>query len=130
MVGRSWEEQQEYMNIYVSNLAPETTGDELKQAFSLFGEVKHVVIAYGEWKYRHETGQYGYVEMNLKSDGVSAIHNLNGTKIRGRVINIVEALPLSNKKKRIISQEIVQQVPLPKRGLEKEDFALIAGRKS
>ena len=32
------------MNIYVGNLALETTGDELKQAFSVFGEVKHVII--------------------------------------------------------------------------------------
>ncbi|MDO9334750.1 MAG: RNA-binding protein [Dehalococcoidales bacterium] len=34
----------DYMNIYARNLAMETTDDELKQAFSVFGEVKHVVI--------------------------------------------------------------------------------------
>ena len=32
------------MNIYVGNLALETTGGELEQAFSVFGEVKHVIV--------------------------------------------------------------------------------------
>ncbi len=36
------------MNIYVGNLALETTGDELKQVFSVFGEVKYVVIMHDE----------------------------------------------------------------------------------
>ena len=88
----------EYMNIYVSNLAMETTGDELKQMFSVFGEVKHVFIMHGWEANRHETGLHGYIEMNMKSEGVAAINNLNGTIIRGRVINTIEALPLSNKK--------------------------------
>ena len=86
------------MNIYVGNLAPETTGDELKQVFSVFGEVKYVVIMHDESLNRHEAGLHGYIEMNMKSEGVAAINNLNGTIIRGRVINTIEALPLSNKK--------------------------------
>jgi hypothetical protein len=34
----------------------------------------------------------------MKSEGVAAINNLNGKIIKGRVINIIEALPLSTKK--------------------------------
>ncbi len=86
------------MNIYVSNLAQETTGDELRQAFTVFGEVKQVVIIYDEHAGLHEAGRYGYVEMSTKSEGVVAISSLNGTIIKGRVINTIEALPLSNRK--------------------------------
>ncbi|MDP2919661.1 MAG: RNA-binding protein [Dehalococcoidia bacterium] len=87
------------MNIYVSNLSPETTGDELKRAFALYGEVKNVVIICDERADGHEAGRYGYVEMTVKSEGTAAISNLNGTKVLGRVINTIEALPLSDKKK-------------------------------
>ena len=86
------------MNIYLGNLAMEITGDELKHAFSIFGEVKNVVIMRDGNVNSHEVGLYGYIEMSVKSEGVAAISNLNGTIIRGRVINIIEALPLSAKK--------------------------------
>ena len=32
------------MNIYVSNLSPETTGDELKQAFTLYGKSNTLLL--------------------------------------------------------------------------------------
>ncbi|MBI4267582.1 MAG: hypothetical protein HY662_02225 [Chloroflexi bacterium] len=35
--------------------------------------------------------------MALKSEGATAIANLEGKRLRNRVVNIVEALPLSNK---------------------------------
>ncbi len=86
------------MNIYVGNLAFETTCDELKQAFSVFGEVKHVVIMHDGNVNRYQAGLYGYIEMSMKSEGVEAINNLNGKMIKGRVINTIEALSLSAKK--------------------------------
>jgi RNA recognition motif-containing protein len=45
---------------------------------------------------------YGYVEMALKSEGVTAVANLKGKKLRERVINVVEALPLSDKRAMVI----------------------------
>ena len=92
------------MNIYVGNLTLETTGDELKQVFSVFGEVKYVVIMHDEILNRHGVGLHGYIEMSKKSEGVTAISNLNGTIIRGRVINTIEALTLSPKKIEMPSQ--------------------------
>jgi RNA recognition motif-containing protein len=86
------------MNIYVGNLAIETTSDELKKVFSVFGAVKYVVIMNDRSVNRRETGLHVYIEMSMKSDGVAAINNLNGKIIKGRVINIIEALPLSTKK--------------------------------
>lgn len=86
------------MNIYVGNLALETTGDNLNRVFSVFGQVKHVVIMYNDSASRPEAGLHGYIEMSMKSEGVAAISSLNGTIIKGRVINTIEALPLSNRK--------------------------------
>ena len=92
------------MNIYVGNLAIETTGDELKKVFSVFGDVKYVVIMHDRSVNSHEAGLHGYIEMSMKSDGVAPINNLNGKIIKGRVINIIEALPLSAKKIEIPSR--------------------------
>ena len=86
------------MNIYVGNLALETTSEELKQAFSVFGEVKYVIVMHDGNANRHEAGVYGYIEMTMKSEGIAAINSLNGTIIKGRVINTIEALPLSARK--------------------------------
>jgi RNA recognition motif-containing protein len=47
---------------------------------------------------------YGYVEMALKTEGATAIANLEGKKLRGRVINVVEALPLSDKRATVIPE--------------------------
>jgi len=85
------------MNIYVSNLSRETTERELGQAFSVFGEVRHVIIMCPESSRGSEAGRFGYVEMPVKSEGTAAICNLNSTKIGGRAINLIEALPLSKK---------------------------------
>lgn len=85
------------MNIYVSNLSRETTEGELGQAFSLFGEVRHVIIMCTESSRGFQGGRFGYIEMAVKSEGAAAISSLNGSKIGGRVINLVEALPLSKK---------------------------------
>jgi RNA recognition motif-containing protein len=41
---------------------------------------------------------YGYVEMKSKDEGKAAITNLNGKRFGNRVVEIVEALPLSNKR--------------------------------
>ena len=94
------------MNIYVGNLAMETTGDELKQAFSVFGEVKHVIFMNDGNTNRHEAGLHGYVEMSMKSAGIAAISSLNGTIIKRRVINAIEALPVSAKKMEIPFAEV------------------------
>ena len=40
----------------------------------------------------------GYIEMNMKSEGISAINNLNGVILKGRVISAIEARSLSAKK--------------------------------
>jgi len=85
------------MNIYVGNLSLETTEDELRKEFTEFGEVISVTIMNDKYIGSGQPRGYGYVEMASKSEGSTAITNIEGKKLRNRVVNVVEALPLSNK---------------------------------
>jgi RNA recognition motif-containing protein len=85
------------MNIYIGNLSLEITEDELRKEFTSFGEVISVTIMNDKYIGSGQPRGYGYVEMASKSEGATAIANLEGKKLRNRVVNVVEALPLTNK---------------------------------
>jgi RNA recognition motif-containing protein len=85
------------LNIYVGNLSLEITEDELRREFTAFGEVASVTIMNDKYIGSGQPRGYGYVEMTSKSEGISAIANLEGKKMRNRVVSVVEALPLTNK---------------------------------
>jgi RNA recognition motif-containing protein len=79
------------MNIYVGNLSYGMNEDELRDAFSAFGEVSSVKILMDR-----ETGRsrgFGFVEMPSQSDGEKAIAQLNGKEVGGRPLRINEARP-------------------------------------
>ena len=86
------------MNIYVGNLSLETTEDELRREFREFGEVISVIIMNDRYIGSGQPRGYGYVEMTSKSQGAIAIASLEGKMLRDRVVNVVEALPLSDKR--------------------------------
>jgi len=86
------------MNIYVGNLSLEMTEDELRKEFTEFGDVTSVTIMNDKYIGSGQPRGYGYVEMASKSEGAAAIANLEGKKLRDRVVNVVEALPLSDKR--------------------------------
>jgi RNA recognition motif-containing protein len=86
------------MNIYVGNLSLEMTEDELRKEFTIFGEVISVTIMDDRYIGSGQPRGYGYVEMASKSEGATAIANLEGKRLRNRVVNVVEALPLSDKR--------------------------------
>jgi len=89
------------MNIYVGNLSLETTADELRREFTEFGEVISVTVMNDKYIGSGQPRGYGYVEMALKSEGTVAIAHLEGKKLRNRVVKVVEALPLSDKGKKV-----------------------------
>ncbi len=91
------------MNIFVGNLALETTEAEVRREFAAFGQVVSVTLMNDEYIGSGQPRGYGYVEMVSKSEGASAIANLEGKKLRNRVVNVIEALPLSNKSGAAIS---------------------------
>ncbi len=82
----------------MGNLSLEMTGDELRKEFTVFGEVISVTIMDDRYIGSGQPRGYGFVEMTSKSEGTTAIGNLAGVKLRGRVVDIVEALPLSDKR--------------------------------
>jgi RNA recognition motif-containing protein len=85
------------MNIYVGNLSLDMTEDELREEFTIFGEVISVTIMNDKYIGSGQLRGYGYVEMASKSEGATAIANLEGKMLGDRIVNVVEALPLSNK---------------------------------
>jgi len=85
------------MNIYVGNLSLDVTSEELQKEFMTFGAVISVVIMNDRYIGSGQARAYGFVEMASKSDGQTAITRLQGKKLKSRMINVVEALPLSHK---------------------------------
>ena len=86
------------MNIYVGNLSLDVTEDQLRREFTVFGEVVAVTIMNDRYIGSGQTRGYGFVEMASKSEGEAAIASLKGKKIRNQAIDVVGALPLSDKR--------------------------------
>ena len=72
--------------------------DELRKEFTAFGEVISVIIMNDKNIGSGQPRGYGFVEMTSKSEGAAAIASLKGKKLRNRVIDVVEGLPLSDKR--------------------------------
>ena len=76
-------------NIYVGNLSYSTSGEELTEMFSEFGEIVSANVITDR-----ETGRsrgFGFVEMADGSAAASAIEALNGKDMGGRALTVNEA---------------------------------------
>ena len=77
------------MNLYVGNLARETTQEELQKAFEAFGQVASAAIIKDR-----ETGEprgFAFVEMPTKAEAEAAMSGVK--EIAGRAVTINEARP-------------------------------------
>ena len=81
------------MNIYVSNLSYEVTEQELQRAFEAFGQVESANII--KDKFSGRSKGFGFVEMPRKAEAQSAINDMNGKELKGRMLNVSEARPRS-----------------------------------
>ena len=79
------------MNIYVGNLSPETTDDDLRQAFEAFGQVETANVI--KDKFSGESRGFGFVEMPSKDEAQAAIDDMNGKDLNGRSVSVNEARP-------------------------------------
>jgi len=86
------------MIIYVGNLSLDMTDVQLRQEFLTYGQVASVSIMNDKYIGSGQPRGYAYVTMASKSEGGAAITGLKGTTVRGQVIDVVEALPLSENK--------------------------------
>ena len=79
------------MNIYVGNISRTATEQDLRDAFTAFGEVSSAAII--KDKFSGESRGFGFVEMPNKDEAVKAISGLNGTDLKGRNLKVNEAQP-------------------------------------
>ncbi len=79
------------MNIYVGNLSPKTSEDELREAFEAFGEVDSAKII--KDNFTGKSRGFGFVEMPNQSEGEAAITGLNGKEVSGSSLTVNEARP-------------------------------------
>lgn len=86
------------MNIYVGNLAYSVNDDELREAFSAFGEVSRASVIMDR-----DTGRskgFGFVEMPDNAQAEAAINGLNEKELSGRPIRVNEAKPREDRPRR------------------------------
>jgi RNA recognition motif-containing protein len=79
------------MNIYVGNLAPGVTEEELRQQFTAFGKVTSVSII--KDRYSSQPRGFGFVEMPSMTEGQAAISSLKGKMLKERTLEVSEARP-------------------------------------
>ena len=78
-------------NIYVGNLSYNATEEDLRQAFSQYGDVSSVSVIKDR-----ETGRprgFAFVEMPDEAQAKQAIDNLNNAEIADRRVTVNEARP-------------------------------------
>lgn len=81
------------MNIYVGNLAPNLTEDELRAVFEEFGQVDTVKIITD--RYSGESRGFGFIEMPAKAEAQTAMTELNNAELKGKNLIVNEARPRS-----------------------------------
>jgi len=79
------------MKIYVGNLSRDATEEDVRSAFSAFGQVVSVMLL--KDKFTGEPRGFGFVEMENKAEAQAAISGLHGTELRGRTLKVNEARP-------------------------------------
>jgi len=86
------------MNIYVGNLPYNVTEEDLREAFSEFGEVSSVNVIMD--KYSGQSKGFGFVEMEKNSEAEEAIKALNESSLKGRNIKVNQAKPRDKRPQR------------------------------
>ena len=83
------------MNIYVGNISRTAVEQDLKDAFTAFGEVSSTAII--KDKFSGESRGFGFVEMPNKEEAEKAIAALNGKDLKGRPLTVNEARPRTDR---------------------------------
>ena len=86
------------MEIYVGSLSYSVTEDDLKEAFTAFGEVASVRLVSD--KFSGKSKGFGFVEMPDNSEAEAAIAALNEKDFKGRDIKVNQAKPKEERPQR------------------------------
>ncbi len=79
------------MNIYVGNLSPKTSEQELREAFEAYGDVDSAKII--KDNFTGKSRGFGFVEMPDQAQAQAAIAGLNGSDLGGSALTVNEARP-------------------------------------
>jgi cold-inducible RNA-binding protein len=79
------------MNIYVGNLPFDFSDEELREAFTDYGEVSSAQVIRD--KMSGQSRGFGFVEMPQRSEAEAAINAVNGRDFKGRSLRVNEARP-------------------------------------
>lgn len=85
------------MNIFVGNLAHDTTEDELRALFAPFGRVLRLSIARDARS--GEPRGFGFVELETHCDVHVVLSAVSGRELRGRTLTIGEAHPKHDRRR-------------------------------
>lgn len=83
------------IKLYVGNLAYSTSGEDLQQHFSQYGDVESANVATDR-----DTGRsrgFGFVTFANKEEGEAAIEATNGVDFMGRKLAVNEARPKTDR---------------------------------
>ncbi|MDD2563319.1 MAG: RNA-binding protein [Salinivirgaceae bacterium] len=67
------------MKIFVANLSPRTTGEDLNRAFCIYGEVNSAKVIFD--KVTGNSKRYGFIEMPNDDEAAKAIEALNESNL-------------------------------------------------
>jgi cold-inducible RNA-binding protein len=84
--------------IFVGNLSFNATEDDVKAAFSTFGEVSEVFLPVD--KFSHRPRGFAFVTMTDDAAAATAIEKVNGMDIQGRKVSVNEARPKEDRPSR------------------------------
>ncbi len=79
------------MNIYIGNLPYSVSEDDLRDAFSEFGQVHSANIITDKFSGRSKG--FGFVDMPNDGEARAAIEEMNDKDFQGRTIKVNEARP-------------------------------------
>ena len=82
--------------IYVGNLSFSTTEDQLMDLFGGYGTVQSANIVTD--RYSGRSRGFGFIEMSDDTEAQAAIEALNGAELDGRVLNVNEARPKTERR--------------------------------
>jgi RNA recognition motif-containing protein len=78
------------MILYVGNVGTSATEQDLRRLFANYGQVDQMSLVKGDIG---ESNCFAFVGITDDEQALKAIHDINGTKLSGRVLIVNEAKP-------------------------------------
>jgi RNA recognition motif-containing protein len=79
------------MKVYVGNLSPESTEQELRDLGSPFGKLESVALIMD--KATGKAKGFGFLEYGADAEGNAAISGLSGKEVGGKALTVNQARP-------------------------------------